>query len=144
MRGWSSPDPTRACRSGCVRWRATIRRIVLTGYLDAAARLEALAAADVFALPAIGEGQSIAVLEALAAGLPALLSPGCYMDEVADWAAGIVAEATVEAFAEGLRWLLLDGGLRAQMGANARRLARARFSWPRVAAELEGVYTRLQ
>ena len=119
------------------------QRIVFTGFLDAAARLEALAAADVFALPAIGEGQSIAVLEALAAGLPVLLSPGCYLDEAAAAGAGIVVEATVEDFAGGLRALLLDGELRAGMGVKARRLARARYSWAGVAGELEGVYAGL-
>ena len=50
-------------------------RIVFTGYLGGDARLGALAASDIFALPATGEGQPMAALEAMAAGLPVLLSP---------------------------------------------------------------------
>ena len=88
----------------------------------------------------MGEGQSIAVLEALAAGLPVLLSPGCHMDEVADVGAGYVAEASIEAFAVKLRRLLLDGEMRTTMGERARRLAREKYSWTPIAASLAGVY----
>lgn len=115
-------------------------RIVFAGYLDGSQRLEALGAADVFALPAVGEGQSIAVLEALAAGLPVVLSPGCNMNEVAKAGAGFVAEATAPAFADKLRLLLCDEQARRQMGAAARRLARERYSWKRAAADVERVY----
>ena len=44
-------------------------RIKLLGYLSGEDRLAALAAADGFVLPAVGEGLSMALLEALAAGL---------------------------------------------------------------------------
>lgn len=118
-------------------------RIVFTGYLDGSERLEALAAAAVFALPAIGEGQSIAVLEALAAGLPVVLSPGCNMNEVADAGAGFVVEATAPAFADKLRLLLHDEQARQEMGAAARLLARERYSWTRAAADMERVYAGL-
>ncbi len=118
-------------------------RVVFAGYLDGSARLEALAAADVFALPAVGEGQSIAVLEALAAGLPVVLSPGCNMNEVADAGAGFVVEATVDAFAAALRRLLHDESLRQEMGAQAQLLAREKYSWARVAADMERVYAGL-
>lgn len=118
-------------------------RVVFAGYLDGSERLEALAAADVFALPAVGEGHSIAVLEALAAGLPVVLSPGCNMDEVADAEAGFVVEATVDAFAVALRRLLHDESLRQEMGMDARLLAREKYSWARAAADMERVYGRL-
>ena len=58
-------------------------RIVFTSYLDGEDRIGALAASDIFALPATGEGQPLAALEAMAASLPLVLSPGCNMDEVA-------------------------------------------------------------
>lgn len=115
-------------------------RIIFAGFLESSQRLEALAAADVFGLPAVGEGQSIAVLEALAAGLPVVLSPGCNMNEVAGAGAGFVAEATAPAFADKLRLLLRDEELRQQMGAAARQLALERYSWSRVAADMEAVY----
>ena len=125
------------------RLAAGDERISFAGYLDGSARLQAFAAADVFALPARGEGQSMAALEAMAAGLPALLSPGCNMDEVAAAGAGYVVEATVEAFADKLGDLLRQAELRREMGRRARQLVEARYSWDKVAAALERVYARL-
>lgn len=118
-------------------------RIVFTDYLTGEDRLAALAASDVFALPATGEGQPLAALEALAAGRPVIVSPGCNLDEVADWSAGFVVEATARAFAEKLRALLGDGALRREMGAKACQLAEERFAWERVVDELEQVYLSL-
>ena len=119
------------------------RRIIFTGHLDGDARLGALAAGDIFALPATGEGQPMAALEALAAGMPVVLSPGCNLDEVGEAGAGFVVEATVSSFCEKLRELLLDEGRRRSMGARAQQLVRDRYTWERVAAELEGVYDGL-
>ncbi len=118
-------------------------RIAFTGYLAGEARLQALAAGDIFALPATGEGQPIAALEAMAAGMPVLLSPGCNMDEVAEYGAGYVVQASVEALAGRLRELLSDGELRQSMGARARRLVAEKYAWDEVASELERVYEGL-
>ncbi len=119
------------------------KRIVFTGYLGSAERMQALAAGDIFALPARGEGMSMAVLEALAAGLPAVITPGCNMPELEAAGAGFVAEATVDAVAVKLRQLLLDASLRARMGWSARQLVAERYTWDRVAVQLEGVYKQL-
>ena len=119
------------------------RRITFTGYLQSDERLGALAASDIFALPATGEGQPMAALEAMAAGLPVVLSPGCNIDEVAVHGAGFVVEATVEAFADKLRLLLSDQDMRREMGERAQQLADERFAWDRIAERLEEVYTSL-
>jgi len=119
------------------------RRIIFTGYLTGEARLGALAAGDIFALPATGEGQPIAALEALAAGMPVLLSPGCNLEAAGAYGAAYVVEATVDAFAEKMRALLVDAGLRGRMGARARRLAEERYSWDRIAQRLEDLYQSL-
>ena len=119
-------------------------RIVLTGYLDADQRLAALAAADVFALPATGEGLSMAALEALAAGLPVILSPGCNLPEVEPAGAGLEVEPALEPLTAALRLLLNDHELRLRMGAAARTLVESRFTWERVAEQMEAVYATLR
>ncbi len=116
------------------------RRIIFTGYLEGDARLGALAASDIFALPATGEGQPIAALEAMAARLPVILSPGCNMGEVARAGAGFVVEPTVEAIAEKLTLLLTDRALRLKMGKRARQLVEARYTWAGIAPLIEDVY----
>jgi len=118
-------------------------RIVCTGYLGSDERLEALAASDVFALPARGEGLSMALLEALASGMPAVISPGCNMPEVEIAGAGFVADATVDAVAVKLRELLVDADLRARMGMAARQLVVERYTWEVVGKQLESVYLQL-
>lgn len=119
------------------------RRMVVTGYLDGAERLAALAAADVFCLPATGEGLSMAALEALAAGLPVILAPGCNLPEVATAGAGLIVAPEPEPLAQALAALLGDPARRAGMSAAARRLVRERFAWAAVAEQLEAVYQAL-
>lgn len=113
-------------------------RIVLAGYLTGEARLAAFVAADAFALPAVGEGLPMSVLEAMAAGLPVVVSPGCNLPEVAQYGAGQEVPAEVGALAGALRAVLADDGT---MAGAARRLVRARFTWAAVAAQLEQVYS---
>ena len=118
-------------------------RIVFAGYLGSDERLEALSASDVFVLPARGEGLSMAVLEALASGMPAVISPGCNMPEVETAGAGFVADATVDAVAVKLRELLVDADLRGRMGMAARQLVAERYTWDIVGKQLESVYLQV-
>ncbi len=115
-------------------------RIVLAGYLDGEARLQALAAADVFALPAVGEGLPMSVLEALAAGVPAVISPECHLPQVAKAGAGRVVPVDADAVAGALADVLADDDLRGRMGAAAQALIAARFTWQAVAAQMADVY----
>ena len=118
-------------------------RIVLTGFLDGDARLGALAAADLFALPATGEGLSMAMLEAMAAGLPLLIAPGCHFPQAQSAGAGVIVPPEVEPLAAALRDLLADPARRQAMGAAARRLAVEHYAWDSIAAQWESVYAEL-
>jgi glycosyltransferase involved in cell wall biosynthesis len=118
-------------------------RVVFTGMLTGNEKLAALAAADLFALPAVGEGFSMAVLEAMACGLPVLLTPGCNFPEVVDAGAGIVVPREIGALGEALRALLIDGDRRASMGQRARQLVQERFTWPQVVAQMVEVYRQV-
>ncbi|MFQ3648389.1 MAG: glycosyltransferase [Anaerolineae bacterium] len=119
-------------------------RIVLTGYLSGADRLTALACADVFALPAVGEGLPMTALEAMACGVPVILSHGCNLPEAAAAGAGLVTDPTPEAFCAALHTLLNDDALRQRMSAAARRLVSERFTWGRVVAQMEQVYAQVR
>lgn len=118
-------------------------RIIVTGYLDNDERLEAMAAADVFALPATGEGLSMAVLEAMAAELPVIISPGCNLPEVKTYGAGRIVEPQVEPLAEALHDMLANEEQRSDMGQQARQLVLEHFSWSKVAGQLEDVYQQM-
>ncbi len=82
----------------------------------------------------------MAVLEAMACGLPVLLTPGCNFPEAADEGAGLVVARDTTALAEALRDLLSDADRRQHMGKRARALVHERFTWPIVVERLEQVY----
>ncbi len=82
----------------------------------------------------------MSALEALAAGLPVILSPGCNLPEAAEAGAGLIVAPETEPLATALRDLLTDAPKRALMSAAARRLAQERFTWASAAAGLEQVY----
>ena len=115
-------------------------RIILTGYLDGEERLQAYAVADVFALPATGEGLSMAVLEALASGISVLISPGCNLPQVADYDAGLIIDVQIDALADALHTLITQPDKRYQMAQNGRQLITDYFTWEQVAKQLESIY----
>lgn len=115
-------------------------RVVFTGLLSGDERLAALSAANLFALPAVGEGFSMAVLEAMACGLPVLLTPGCHFPEAEEAGAGVVVERAVEPLAGALADLLANADRRAAMGRTARALVERRYTWPQVVARLDDAY----
>ena len=118
-------------------------RMILTGFLDGHSRLAAFAAADVFALPAVGEGLPMVVLEAMGAGLPVIISPGCYLPEAAEAGAGLEVDAQPEPLCQALRRLLPDADLRRQMRQRGQALVNQYFTWDAVALKLESVYQSL-
>lgn len=114
--------------------------VVFTGMLDGDARLAALRAADVFVLPAEGEGLSMAALEAMACGLPVILTPGCNFPEVAAAGAGMVVPREVAALAHALQSLLTDSEGRLAMARRAQELVFDRYVWPRILTRMNSAY----
>ncbi|MCY3935860.1 MAG: glycosyltransferase family 4 protein [Chloroflexi bacterium] len=115
-------------------------RITLLGHLNGEDRLAAWAAADGFALPAVGEGMSMAMLEALAAGLPIICTPECHMPEVAECGAGWLVEPEVCAIQKAVVDWLAARERWPQMAVAGRQLVRERFSWPQIVAQTTTVY----
>jgi glycosyltransferase involved in cell wall biosynthesis len=115
-------------------------RVVFAGALSGDDRLAALAAADLFALPAIGEGFSVAVLEALACGVPAILSPECQFPALAEAGAGIVVTRQRAQWAGAMSALLADPARLDGMSGRARALVERQYTWRRIAGEVEAAY----
>lgn len=101
------------------------------------------AAADLFMMPASFETFSMATLDAMAAGLPAIVSDRMSVrDLVRDGENGFVVSAKeIDQACASLLVRLLDERVRKAMGAAARRTAQA-HAWDRVADTVEAVYER--
>lgn len=99
--------------------------------------------ADLFVLPTISEGFSIAILEALAHGCPVLTTAGAHFPEVEQEGAGVVLPRTADAFAEGIRGLTRDAARRHAMGEAARRLVAERYTWDRIVDRFADLYKEL-
>lgn len=111
------------------------------GFLDQAAKLKAFAAADLFVLPSYSENFGISVVEAMASGLPVLISDQIGIHcEVAQTGAGMVAPCHSDALATYLIQLRGDHTLRRQMADAGRRLSAQQFSLPMMIENLVGMY----
>jgi glycosyltransferase involved in cell wall biosynthesis len=116
-------------------------RITWLGHVSGRAAREAWGAADLFVLPSYSEGFSMAVLEAMAARKPVLISTACHFDEVGRCGAGLVVEPEAASVIEGLRALLESGpAVLAAMAERGRMLVEGDFTWDRQAARLRDVY----
>jgi glycosyltransferase involved in cell wall biosynthesis len=137
----AGPDEGMAGRvTARIRELGLARHVIRPGLVEGTDRLAALAAADLFVLPAFGEGLPMAGLEAMAAGVPVVLTPGCHFAEAEQAGAGLVVPAEVDPLARAMADLLTDPERRARMGRRARDLVHHRYTWSHVATQLDTVY----
>jgi glycosyltransferase involved in cell wall biosynthesis len=108
-------------------------RVHVIGPIFGNDKLAALADAACFALPSRQEGFSIAILEAMAAGKPVVISTSCHFPEVAEERAGEVTELTATDFAGGLSRVLANPTPYGQAG---QTMVYSRFTWPKVVEQL--------
>ena len=104
-----------------------------------------LGALDLFALPSLNEGQSRALAEAMAAGLPAVASRvGGVPEVLVEGLTGLlVGPADPGGLAEAIEKLMADADRRATMGQAARRRAADVFSIRRMIERIEALYGEL-
>jgi glycosyltransferase involved in cell wall biosynthesis len=116
--------------------------VLFTGFREDVPRL--LAAFDIFVLPSMHEGLSIALLEAMAQGKPSVVSRVGGLPELIDHEREglLIGLADPRAFSEGIIRLLRDASLRHRMGEAAREKARS-FDIRRAVGRIEEVYLTL-
>ncbi|MEA2236565.1 MAG: hypothetical protein QOC81_1289 [Thermoanaerobaculia bacterium] len=116
-------------------------RVDFRGPVGGTAKEELLQTATALVLPSLSENFGNVVLEAMAAAMPVIVTPEVGLaSDVASAGAGIVCSNLPEPLAAAIRNLLSDHEARIAMGRRGRDLVIARFTWDRVAAQMEEHY----
>jgi len=103
-----------------------------------------LAASDVVLLTSDSEGMPVSLIEAAAAGRPAVTTDVGSAAEVVDHGVtGFVTTKETTAIADAMRALLDDDSLRERMGVAAAARAHAKFSSQRLVADMEDLYEEI-
>lgn len=143
-RGWSlviAGDGPRNYVSTLKQKAAGSENILFTGWVEGEEKEALLRDAALFALPSSQENFGLSVMEAMARGIPVLVSPHVNLaQEIEAAKAGWVME--LNALERGLAAVLDDETERAKRGKAAERFSR-QYSWQRTATELIELYRQL-
>jgi glycosyltransferase involved in cell wall biosynthesis len=114
------------------------------GYLDAAQKAAAYAAAAVVCQPSVNESFSIVLMESWLAGTPVLVHARCPVTthHVFRAGGGLAFDDFYE-FAEALDLLLEDPERRRRLGRQGRAYVETEYAWPAVTARLRETLERL-
>lgn len=138
------PDEgARGTMESILRSNGVLEQAVFTGLLTGDHKRAAFQCADLLVMPSYSEGFSNAILEALGASLPVVISDRCNLPEVAEHGAGFVVPSNDMAVCEAIGKLLSDDGLGARMGHNGRNLVTERYTWQSSAASMVDRYRSL-
>ena len=116
-------------------------KVIFTGFVQGQDKIDLLRDADVFVLPSYDENFGLAVIEAMAVGVPVVISNNVGIHhEVTEYGAGLVTSCESGEIAHALGTLLEDGSRRRMMGQNAKTLVQKQFAWGKVATQLVELY----
>lgn len=106
-----------------------VKHAVMTGPLYGESKRQAFVDADVFVLPSYEENFGVVLFEAMASGVPLVISKTLnYAIEVEQQGTGLVVERDPSRFAESIEALLNNVDRRRLMGENGMHLARS-YTW---------------
>lgn len=104
---------------------------------------ELLTNAMIFVLPSDMEGLSLALLDAMGAGLCVLCSDVSENREAIDGAGFTFRRGDVGDLAERLRFLIANPAVREAAGRSARRRVRDYYQWSEIAQKMEALYSEM-
>lgn len=119
-------------------------RISWDGALEPAAIPRRIAEASVYVLPSLREPYPMAVLEAMAVGVPVVVADDCGLAPAVKRAnCGLVAEREMPGFAAAVKSILADPVHARTMGERGREAARSDYGMREIGDRLTTVYTKL-
>lgn len=119
-------------------------RVEWLGHVGGTEKNKVLREADIFIQASHSESFGIAVVEALACGLPCVVSQGVAIsEEIAETGAGLVAEGSPNGLAAAIERMITDVSGRFAMARAARNLAIRVFSLDAMGERLESLYREI-
>jgi glycosyltransferase involved in cell wall biosynthesis len=117
------------------------KRTYLAGFVEGEIKNLLLQGSDIFAQTSYLESFGMAVMEALAAGLPVLVTPGVALASfIEQHQIGYIAELNVAAIAKALEQYFSQPQAAKQMGDRARQFVLKNYTWHSIAPKLISVY----
>jgi glycosyltransferase involved in cell wall biosynthesis len=117
-------------------------RVIFTGPVYDEEKMTVLADADLFVLPSSYENFANAAAEAVACGVPVVVSSSCGIGSLVNEKAGLVVALGIEALTEALQKLIEDQALYRRLKEGCPRVA-ADLSWERLTQQMEGHYAEV-
>ncbi len=120
-------------------------RVTFTGFVSDESLLRLYRVIDVACYPSLYEPFGIVALEAMAAGIPVVVSDAGGLPEVVEHnVSGIVCpRGDSDALADAIVGLFRDPARARQLADNGHRRVREVFNWDRIAAQTQSVYSRV-
>jgi glycosyltransferase involved in cell wall biosynthesis len=117
-------------------------RTHLAGFVEGETKNIFMQGADLFVLTSHSENFAVVVLEALAAGVPVLVTPGVALAAlVQQYQLGYVPELNVPAIASLLDHYLSHPQEAKIMGERARQIVEEKYTWNQIALRMQQIYT---
>ncbi|MEH2140493.1 glycosyltransferase [Nostoc sp.] len=116
-------------------------RTYIAGFVAGETKNLFIQGSDLFALTSHAENFGLAVLEALAVGVPVLVTPGVALAAIVQkYQIGYVPELDVLAIAKNIEEYLTHPQEAKDMGDRARQIIREQYTWDKVAVKMVEIY----
>ena len=117
--------------------------VVIHGPVFGQDKYDLLKSVDAFVLPTRSENWSIAVAEAMTAGLPVVCTKGAPWSCLDEYGAGFWVDISANAISAGVQRIIdMNDQSRHEMGAAGRRWVEGNLSWNNIANHMAGFYSR--
>jgi glycosyltransferase involved in cell wall biosynthesis len=131
----------RAQLEKCAKDSGVEARVIFTGPVYDEEKRALLADADLFVLPSRYENFANAPAEAMACGIPVIITNACGIRSLVEGRAGLVIAPEKEALAEALGAMIHDKQLYARLQEGCRQVA-DELSWDRLTEQMERYYSQ--
>jgi glycosyltransferase involved in cell wall biosynthesis len=115
--------------------------VKFTGFVTGADKARWLSEADLFVLPSFNENFGVAVLDAIAAGLPVVISPDVQLATVVqEYRLGVITPREPAMLANGILTVLADSMLRDRCASQGAAIVHSLFSPQAIGPQMRAMY----